>query len=362
MKILYITPTIYDEGGIAKVLSLKTKYWVESCNYEVCFLTSNNSDLSCFHSFPASTKIIDIKTNGFKPLRILNYFRKVKTHIESIRPDVIIVCDFGWKGFSFNLFVKTDIPVIFEVHGSKFNETRSISFGLVKSIRAKLRAILLKTFANTVYLSTESQQEWNNKGVVIPNPIKIVNSNISLLQNKKAICLARHSFEKGIDRLLTIWRKVANEYPDWVLEIYGDGIYYQDNQNSINELGLTSNVILYKPQKNVEEIYKSASIYLMTSRQEGFPMVLLEAMSFGLPIIAYDCPVGPRSIITNQFSGFLIADGNEINFIEKIKDLMSNYELRKDIGLHARDEIKKFEVSIIMKVWDNYLTSLVSEK
>lgn len=361
MKILYITPTIYDAGGVARVLALKSKYLVNNCHFEVCFLTNNNEDVNCFYSFPDEIIVKDIKVKGFKPIKILNYFKQLNLQIKEMNPDVVVICDFGWKGFCHNLFVKLKVPTIFEIHGARFNETKQIKYRGVIIFRAFLRKQLLKTFKNRVFLSKESVNEWMLKGEIIPNPIEVNLSEQAKLNSKRLICVARHSYEKGIDRLIKIWAKIIEKKHDWVLDIYGNGIYFKKNKELANSLNINDKINFYPPTQNIFNEYLQSSILLMASRQEGFGMVLLEAMSVGLPVVAYDCPVGPRSIIKNGYSGYLIQDNDEDAFVAKVIELQNDFELRKKIGQNAMTQMSAYDLGVIGQKWKEYFTSLTSK-
>jgi len=359
MKILYITPTIYDEGGVAKVVSVKSNVLIEAYDCKIGFVTFNNSSTNTFHPFHTTIEKFEVKATGFKPFKILEYYQKVKNIIKSFQPDVIVICDFGWKGFLFSKFVKTNIPVVFEVHGSLYNESKKINNTSLVKYRAIVRKQLLSNYKNVVFLSEESQKEWKIEGKIIPNPIQNTNL-IANLQNHKAIAIARHSYEKGIDRLISIWAKVSQQ-SNWILEIYGDGYLFEQHQNQIQKLNLQDNIKLYKPVKNIQEYCLEASMFVMSSRTEGFPMALLEAMEVGLPVIAYDCPIGPRSIIKNDYSGFLIENGNENEFVSKVLTLQNDTATRERIGQNAKQEMQKLHSDVIAKLWLDYFTTLTSK-
>lgn len=359
MRILYITPTIYDEGGVARVLSLKSEVFIEKYQYEIGFLTYNNNVLETFHPFHSEIKKFDIKSKGFKLFKILNYYKKVGRVINEFKPNIIVVCDFGWKGLFLRKFIKTTIPIIFEVHGSLYNETRKIKNSTFLDFRARVRRKLLSSYENIVFLSEVSQQEWKLNGEIIPNPVADNNLQAELV-NPKAIAIARHSYEKGVDRLIVIWAKVAKK-SNWKLEIYGEGYLFNQHLQQIKNLCLENQISLHKPIRNIQDKYFESSLFLMTSRTEGFPMSLLEAMSTGLPVVAYNCPVGPKAIINNEVSGFLIEDNNENDFIEKVILLQNNEELRKQIGEKSKEQIRKLNPKIIGQMWFNYFTSLTSK-
>lgn len=204
--------------------------------------------------------------------------------------------------------------------------------------------------------------EWSLKeGVVIPNPLYCQNHKTSDLTSKTVIAVARQSYEKGLDRLLYIWKLIAEKHTDWKLEIYGSQNQNLGLEGLAKEYNITSSVRFFEPIKNIEEKYLNSSAYVMTSRSEGFPMVLLEAMSFGLPIIAYDCPIGPRSIIANGKNGFLIPEDDAIAFAEKLSLLITNYELRKVMGTEGKAMVNEYNADDIMLKWKSLFTSVLSK-
>lgn len=363
MKILYITPKINNEGGVARVLSVKTNYLIENLGYNIGIITQNDGNSNPFFNFNATISKFDISLDRKKIQFIFDYKKQVEQVIASFQPDVIVVCDNGIKGFLFSKIIKTKIPVVFEIHGSKFNEVTNFSRNflnkITRNLKYRFKNYCVSKFKYVVALSKESASEWNiENSIIIPNPIDVTNGILSNLTSKKAIVVSRNSYEKGVDRLLPIWKKVTEIHPDWILEIYG--IHSNDKQLSemISSLELSSNVILHQPTKNIQEKYVQSSMYLMTSRTEGFPMVLLEAMNFGLPCIAYDCPIGPRAVIQNNENGFLVEDGNIAAFAEKIMALINDSELRKLLGNNAKTSVLKYNIDAIMLQWKTLFESI----
>ena len=145
------------------------------------------------------------------------------------------------------------------------------------------------------------------------------------------------------------------------MEIYGTKSENCHLEQLALNLKITDAVRFYNPIKNIEEKYAEASILLMTSRTEGFGMVLLEAMVSGLPCVAYDCPVGPRSIIKNEENGFLIEDDNVDYFVQKLSLLMEDENLRKKLGTKAREIATDYDLDTIMKQWKNVFESLIKK-
>ena len=364
MKLLYITPIINDEGGLPKVLSIKTDYLIENFGYEISILTQNNGNSNPFFEFNQKITFFDMKLNANKFKKFFLYKKALNQNIKNINPDCIIVCDFGIKGFLIPFIVKTKIPILFEAHGSLYNESVSYKLNLFSKYSHRLkyayRAFCAKKFDCFVALSKESLKEWNVKnGKVINNPNWFKTSETALLQSKKALMIARHSHEKGLDRIVPIWKKVAEKHPNWKLEIFGKSSKNQEIEKLIKSVNLENNISLFEPIKNVQEKYLEVSMYIMSSRTEALPMVLVEAISSGLPCIAYDCPVGPGAIIENNKNGFLIEDGNETEFVNAICNLIENQNLRLEMAKNAKISSKKYNLDVIMQNWDKLFKEII---
>jgi glycosyltransferase involved in cell wall biosynthesis len=359
MKILYITPRINDEGGVARVLSVKTNYQVRNLDYNVHILTQNLGNNSLFYDFDFKIMHHDMLLSGNKFQYFLQYKKQLNFYVKQINPNIIIVADNGLKGFLVPILLKTQIPIIFECHGSKFvSESEITSKIMFKSI-VFFKSFLAKKFKKFITLSDESKSEWKQNNLqIIPNPNWFSSNNKIFLANRKAIVVARHSYEKGVDRIIYIWQKVIQNQPNWILDIYGKGVLLEQHKKLAKQLGIENSINFYEPTKNIQEKYEEASIYLMTSITEGFPMVLLEAMSCGLPCVAYDCPVGPRAIITNNETGFLIPDNDIDLFVDKILKLVQNQELRITIGENAKKSVQKYNIDMIMNQWNDLFLSL----
>jgi len=366
MKLLYIVPKINNEGGVARVLSIKANYFVEKLGYEVHILTQNDGNFPVFYKFIDAINLLDISLKGKKSSFFFQYKKAIQNAVDTLNPNVIIVCDNGLKAFTIPYILKTKIPIIFECHGSKFVEENFKKGTLLSKKFSKMKSNYknfgARKFNKFVALSSESLKEWSlDNAVVIHNPLWVESPFATELHEKKVIAVARHSFEKGLDRLLLIWQKIIENHPDWILEIYGKSNGNDSLQLLANSLNLTKNIVFFEPVKNIKDKYLEASIYLMTSRSEGFPMVLMEAMALGLPCVAYDCPVGPRSIIINNENGFLVEDGNIDSFVQKIELLIADENLRIQMGKNAKNSISKYDLESIMQQWKALFENLIKQ-
>ncbi|WP_395049867.1 glycosyltransferase [Flavobacterium sp.] len=364
MKILYITPKISGEGGLVRVISLKANYSSNIFGHEIHILTQNENH-SLFYEFNEKIGLHNMLLKG-KGLKLLFSYRKeLKKQINIIDPDLVIVCE-GLKGFFIPWILPFKIPIIFEVHGSIFNIENELGSTLLSRIKQNIEILFKKLaarkFTKIIFLSEESAKEWNLKNSeIIPNPIWFTTDKTSGLNTKRAISVARHSYEKGIDRLLLIWQKVVLIHPEWTIDIYGESETNLSYQIMAQELNIESKVNFHKPVINIVEKYQNASLCLMTSRFEGFGMALLEAMTCGLPCIAFDCPCGPRSLIFNDENGLLIENHNIDVFSESVIQLISDNNNMKRLGKNAVLSVQKYNLEDIMAQWNKLFFEITNK-
>ncbi|SQB97502.1 glycosyltransferase [Helicobacter fennelliae] len=189
--------------------------------------------------------------------------------------------------------------------------------------------------------------------VVIPNFLPQIPDVLTDYSQKRILSVGRIETQKGFDRLIELYATIAKQYPQWELAIVGDGHFKQQYIQRVQEFGMQDFIKFYPFTNDVQKEYLNASIYVMTSRFEGLPMVLLESMSYGLPSIAYDVATGPRDIIQNNVSGFLIKDNDKKQFIKQLQILMQNEKLRARIGANAHKRIKEhFSQEAVIAQWE----------
>jgi glycosyltransferase involved in cell wall biosynthesis len=363
-KLLYITNQICGPGGLERVISIKTSYLVDNLDYQVHILTLNQGKEVLFYEF--STKItyhnIEVYGNIFQ--YVSAYKNGIKKIIQKICPDIILVCDDGLKGLLLPLILKKPCPIVYERHASKNIFKNSDTPNFFQNLKFKVLNFLMnlgaKKFDRFIVLTNGNLKEWNlNNLKVIPNPLSFYPKEKSSLKNKKVIAVGNHGFQKGFDRLLKSWELVIDKHPDWHLEIYGKIDKNRQHIKFAHKLRLTNNVSFFEPVKNIHDKYKEASIYALSSRSEGFGMVLIEAMAYGLPCVSYDCPSGPKDIIKDSQTGFLVENGNINLFSEKLTTLIDNFELRYHMGNSARLKAKMYMPDVIMSEWHSLFTSIL---
>lgn len=212
-----------------------------------------------------------------------------------------------------------------------------------------------------VVLSPSAKKKYHfcRNTFIIPNSLPFYPAEQSNLENKTIISVGRLSFEKGYDRLIEIARLLKGKCDDgWKIKIFGNGDIENELRNAIANYGLSDFVFINMAVSDIKYEYLNSDIYLMTSRFEAFPMVLLEAKACGLPVVAYDCPEGPREIISEAVDGFLIENGNIIKMTEKLLLLMTDASLRMMMGKNAKNSISVYEDEVIFEKWNNVFANI----
>ena len=167
---------------------------------------------------------------------------------------------------------------------------------------------------------------------------------------------------KGFDRLLRAWALLAPDHPDWSVEIFGGGVEYDALDALVHRLGLRRSVRLRGHSPKLMDELTRASLFAMTSRKEGFPMVLLEAMSVGLPVVAYDCPTGPRDIVSDGVDGYVVPDGRTRLMAEALGRLMDDDDRRRRFGDAALEKAKRYELEAIVARWEELFGELAAAR
>ena len=362
MKILYLTNDISVLGGIEKVLQIKVNYFSNKYNYKIKIISQRNKYKENFFNIDKNveTQCLGIKiVNNFiiRHIQKIKYFFYLKKILQEKEFDIIITT--GTILDSFLIFLKKYI-LIKEFHVSKNNTLNSNKKNFFKQ---KIENFYLSKYTKIIILTDEDKINWKLSNVeVIHNPLIFYSKKFSKCENKKLISVGRLVKQKGYDILIDVWNIISKKYPDWILEIYGEGSERENLQNKINKLGLEKSFLLKGIEKNIRDKYVESSIYVMSSRHEGMPMVLLEAMACGLSVVSFDCSCGPKDIIKDNEDGFLVKFGDIEQMAEKIEELIVNESKRKLFGKNARINVQRFSQDKIMNQWKKLFEDLMVEK
>ena len=373
MRIVYCIPATSNSGGMERVLARKVNY-LTALGHQLIVVTTDQRGAKPFFPLAEEVAQYDLginydETNGRGILaKLFSYPAKYRKHksrlrklLSSLQPDIVI----SMFGDDATLLpkIKDGSRKVLEYHFSKLKRLQYGRRGLwrmVDLLRTKLDERTVKHYDRFVVLTEEDAGYWGELPniQVIPNPLPFVSSETSPCTSHRVLAVGRYDFQKNFSKLIELWAQISPKYPDWHLDIYGDGTLRRDLEQQVQALGLSDTVHLAHPTHQMPEVYRGASIYVMTSRYEGLPMVLLEAQHMGLPIVSFACPCGPRDILHPGEDGYLIEQGDDAAFIEALSSLMDSEAERIRMGANARQASSRYEVDAVMAQWTDLFASL----
>ena len=262
------------------------------------------------------------------------------------------------------IFIATDPFVSFvmaRIHTSNSYNKLIVCEHMALSISKKYSVWFRKLFlkkVNAFVLLTDRDQAFLQriiptiKSVVIPNRISFSPNRLSSCEEKVILSVGRFEAQKNYLALIDIMSPILQKHKDWKLRIVGQGSQYQAMQNKIAHLQLQQQIILEKPTTEIDKTFYASSIYVMSSIFEGFPMVLLEARAYGLPVVSFDCPNGPVEMIQDYQDGFLIHPEDVLGFRDRVEKLISDSALRKRMGIVGSQDVNnRFSKENIINKW-----------
>jgi len=359
LKLLYITTNIESFGGVSRILSVKLNYLIEKFGYEIHVFNSNHGNDDFFYTFNNDITFYHFRKRKFRIFTFFDFKNSVVNVVKDINPDVIINCDNGLKGALLAFFIGRKTPIIYERHSGR--DTKGEKF--IENFKIRLSNVFIdlgiKKYKAFVVPNHNSFDLWKGKNVqIIPNPLWFkMTSKISSLDYRVVVAVGRCVADKQYDVLIRIWKEVVTEFPEWLLKIYGDENCPNILITLVQNLGISKNIEFCKPVKDIEKIYLNASILLNTSSSEEFGLAIMEAMAYGLPVIAFDNTMGPKYLIEDNITGFLIGEGDYTAYAEKIKLLINDKSLRQSVGMNARKSLDRFDLDQTMKLWHDLFQS-----
>ena len=371
MRILYVFRSLAVWGGIERVLVEKMNYLSSVYGYNVYMITSDQGnhpipyhledkvhieDLNIRFHQQYQYNIVKRKWIAKKLKRI--YEQHLSERIQQIQPD-IIVCTTADHIDSL-VKLKGSIPLVVESHSIYL---RTIEDGRFWLQRKWYKHHYLKALSKVdviVALTEGDANEWRKVHphvVVIPNIVHLNDGAVSTLENKRVIWVGRFDYQKRPLEIVRIWERIQPQFPDWQLDIYGEGEQLQELEDKVRSLGM--NIVIHQPTEHILDCYRESSILVSTSLFEPFGLVIPEAMSCGLPVVAYDCPYGPADIISNGKNGYLIDYDNIDIYVNKLSLLMRDLDLRIKMGRDGLESSKRYGVNQIIPLWRGLFEQLV---
>lgn len=353
MNILFLEGDMSRRGGTERMTSILSNLLVNTHRVHVMSLHFQGEEIA----FPLNPKVahhvLRCLNGGSNILKAVRELRKF-IHVHGI--DCIINVDTGMGIYGILAVVGSKTKVITWEHSNFFNNWGSSKFPYLRRFAAK--------FSDAFVVLTEKDKRnyvdhirTKVPIVVIPNPVEIHESHYDL--NSKTILSAGMLVPiKGFDIATQVAKKVFSQRPDWKWVICGEGPEREHLEKLILQEGLANNVFLPGNVVDMSDEYQHAAMFVLTSKMEGLPMVLLEAKSWGIPIVSFDIMTGPSDIIRDGENGFLVEPENVDVMVKKMLQLISDEELRRSFADKSNLDLDKFSVERVKEQWETVLKNL----
>lgn len=379
MKIIYCTHSTCNPGGMERVLLNKVTYLSLLPGWEVSVVTTDQHQRPPFYPFPEKVRMTDLEINYSEDnekgawKKITGYLRKRKEHKRKLtalllkeKPDIVV--SLYPSESSFIPDIKDGSKKVLELHYCKFFRLqygRKGLLGWIDKLRTRQDEQIVRRFDKFVVLTNEDRRYWGDLPniEVIPNAAMHVSDAYSDVMNKRVIAVGRLDYQKGFDRLIQAWQLVQHtgKFTDWKLDIFGQGEWREMLQQMIDRAELQNTVCLNRPTKQIGEEYVKSDMLVMSSNYEGFPMVMIEAMACGLPVVSFDYKCGPKDIIQTGINGLLVPNGDIQALADAMMKVMEDEAYRKMLSLNARKVVDTYSEQAVMSQWIRLFTSITAK-
>ena len=345
MRICFIIPGLSNSGGMERVMSQIVNYVADHKNDELHLLMYGAGNERLFFTISKRVKIHRPSFSygaGNRTLYAIKSLLFIRKTVKEISPDTVLSFGEIWNNFVLLALYGLSYPIYISDRCRPNKSFGKLHDTLRKWLYPKSTGIIAQTQkAKEIYLT----QFHHDNIVVIGNPIRQIEDR-GIKRENIVVSVGRLIDTKNFDQLIDIF--AAIDAPDWKLVVVGGDALKQKNsavlQSQINRLGLQERVILTGQQSDVESYLLRAKIFAFTSSSEGFPNVIGEAMSAGLPVVAYDCVAGPSDMIEDGMNGYLIPLFDKEKFTCKLRELMFDEESVERMGRYASQSIQRFNV------------------
>ena len=381
MKILFVIDKLRNFAGIERILSCKMNYITHQTSHKVYLMTYEQQNQPL--PFSLDDNVIHLPIDIMMPQRSeMTIFQWLKAYhdsrrqfrhhfnslIKDIYPDLVISTVYSYQVLDviINTCYTKGIKTIMESHTQGETVTIAYKFKynrILFNIFSLWDCYIMRSlkFCNLVVTLTKQDipfwQKYSKRIIVIPNMLTITPKKVVDYEAKRVISAGRYMSEKGFDMLLEAWHLLPKQFSDWHLYIFGNGdrsVY----RKIVDKYNMGGTVHLMSATNDIAQEFSKSSLYVMSSRYEGFGLVLAEAMSCGLPCVSFDCPYGPREIIKDGEDGLLAINKDVEDLSHKMARLMSDDKFRQAMGEQAIRNIARYEPRVIMNQWIDLFETL----
>ena len=346
MKIVYCTHSVSNPGGMERVLFNKVSWLTAHTDWEVMIVTTDQHGRPPFYPFPTQVRMTDLGVNYSEDnslgatAKILSFLKKRRLHRR--RLEAVLAAE------------RPDITVTLYPSESSF-------IPALKDGSRKILELHYNRFFRLLY-AEEDRGYWGNlpNMSVIPNAAVLAGDTLADMSVRRVLAVGRLDYQKGFDRLIKIWKIISDggNATLWHLDIFGQGEWRGMLEEMIEAAGLQSSVTLNAPVKDIRSEYTRSSILVMTSHYEGFPMVMAEALSCGLPVVSFDCKCGPKDMIANGENGILVRDGDTEAMADALSSLMADEGRRRKMSSEAVRSAERYSEDKVMAMWIDLFSSM----
>lgn len=375
MKLIYCIASVYNPGGMERVLLNKMR-WLSERGHALVLVTTDQAGRPPFYAFPPAVKMVDLDVNytadnGRSFLaKTLGYLHRRRLHKKRLTDLLMqekadIVISLYPSESSFIPSIKDGSKKVLELHFCKFFRLqygRKGLLGLADRLRTRQDERIVRRFDRFVVLTKEDAGYWG----ALPNLEVIPNAALSFPQvehdtaSRRVIAVGRLDYQKGFDRLLKAWSLLPEKLRKiWRLDIYGQGEWGPMLRQQIDQLGIGVSACIRPPVKTIFEEYGRSAFLAMSSHYEGFPMVMIEAMGCGLPVVSFACKCGPRDIIEDGRNGLLVSEGDIPALAAALRRLMEDDLLLEAMSIRARKVTEEYSEENVMQQWMQCFNSLL---
>ena len=377
MKLVYCIASLHNPGGMERVLLNKLRWWVERGGYELLVVTTDQAGRPPFYAFPPQVRMVDLgigysADNGRRPLaKIAAYFRKRRLHRRRLTKLLLqekadIVVSLYPSESSFLPKIPDGSKKVLELHYCKFFRLqygRKGLLGLADRFRTWQDERIVRRFDRFVVLTKQDAAFWGALPnlCVIPNAALAAPDVAHKCGSRRVIAVGRLDYQKGFDRLLAAWALLPGALREsWRLDIFGQGEWLAALNRQIEETGIQDSARIHPPTQRIFAEYAASDFLVMSSHYEGFPMVMVEAMTCGLPVVSFDFLCGPRDIIRPGENGLIVPEDDVPALAAAMQTLMADPAALARMSEAARTVSETYSETTIMSQWERLFNAIGS--